>query len=425
MRLNDKKIINAWCFYDWANSVYSLVITATIFPIYYNQVTQSGESDLVLFFGVEVINTELYAYAISFSFLFIAAISPLLSSIADYTGNKKKFMQFFAYLGALSCIALAWFDGTNIEFGVIAFVLAGIGFSGSIVFYNAYLPEIAEPEYHDKISAKGYAYGYAGSIILLVFNLSMVLKPEWYGLVDEQLPAKISFLSVGIWWIGFSQITFKTLPDNVYNRKPTGNVLLKGYKELGLVWKQLKELKGLKTFLFAFFFYIAGLQTVLYMAASFGKKELGLDTGILIVTIMIIQIVAIAGAYLFSHLSGRVGNIKALFACCCIWIGICIYVYFVYDAPGFIVVAFLVGFVMGGMQALSRSTYSKMLPETQDHACYFSFYDVTEKLATVLGTASFGYLEAHTGSMRISIIALAVFFITGLVFLLRIPSSKT
>ncbi|MFH1319112.1 MAG: MFS transporter [Bacteroidota bacterium] len=418
------KIVNAWAFYDWANSVYSLVITSTIFPIYYIQVTRTGNSDIVSFFGINFVNTELYAYAVSVSFLLVAVISPLLSSIADYTGSKKGFMQFFTYLGAFSCIALFWFAGTNIEFGIIAFILASMGYSGSIVFYNAFLPEIAEPKDHDRISAKGYAYGYIGSIILLIFNLLMIKNPVWFCITDPELPSKISFLSVGIWWIGFSQITFSKLPGNIYNRKPEGNYLFNGYKKLGFVWKQLKELKSLKIFLFAFFFYIAGLQTVMYMAANFGKKELELDTDLLIITIMIIQIVGVIGAYLFSYLSKLTGNINALIISICIWVGICIGVYFVYGSTGFIIVAAFAGLVMGGMQALSRSTYSKMLPQTQDHASYFSFYDVMAKLATVLGTACYGYIEAFTGSMRNSVLILITFFLMGFILLICIRNQR-
>jgi len=420
---NQSKIVNGWCFYDWANSVYQLVITATIFPIYYNQVTQQGDNDIVSFFGTEFINTELYAYSISFAFLVVAVISPLLSSMADYTGNKRGFMQFFAYLGAISCMVLFLFDGSNIELGIIAFVMATIGYSGSIVFYNSFLPEIATPEEQDNLSARGYAYGYVGSLILLCFNLSMIMMPEVYGITDSRLPARIAFLTVGLWWIGFSQITFRVLPKNVFNRTGEGNVLLKGYRELGMVLNQLKELKTLKLFLISFFMYSAGVQTVIYMATNFGTKELHIPQEILIFTILIIQIVGVAGAYLFSYLSKLKGNINALAICICIYIGICGSVYFVYEQTGFIIAAAFVGLVMGGVQSLSRSTYSKMLPETQDHASYFSFFDVMEKLAIVIGTASYGYMEAVTGSMRNSIVLLILFFVMGLILLLRIKRS--
>jgi len=344
----NKRIINSWAMYDWANSVYSLVITATIFPIYFVQVTRISDNQVVSFFGIEFINTVLYAYAVAFSFLIVAFVLPLLSSIADYTGKKKKFMQFFAYLGALSCMGLFFFDGSNVEFGIITFILAGIGYAGSIVFYNAFLPEICEPKDHDRVSAKGYALGYAGSIILLLFNMVMIMKPELFGITDELLPAKISFLTVGVWWAGFAQITFRALPDNVYDRKYSGQILFNGYRALKKVFDQVMQSRRLKTFLPAFFFYTMGLLTVLYLAATYGQKGLGLGADILIPTIMIIQIVGIAGAWLFSNLSNKIGNIRALSIAILIWIGICIGAYFIKGATGFVIVAFWVGLVMGG-----------------------------------------------------------------------------
>jgi len=298
----NKKVINAWGMYDWANSVYSLVITSTIFPIYYAHVTKFEDSDMVSFFGGEYVNTALYSYAISFAFLMIVFIAPLLSAIADYTGRKKLFMQFFCYLGAISCSSLYFFTGENLEFGIIAFILAAVGFSGSIVFYNAYLPEIAAIQDQDKVSAKGFALGYLGSMILLILNLIMIEKPELFAIPEGNYPARFSFVLVGIWWIGFAQISFYYLPDNIYARKPKANYLLKGYKELLVVWSQLKKQHALRTFLISFFFYTIGVQTVMYLAATFGSKELQLPDTTLITTILVIQSVAIGGAYLFSKI---------------------------------------------------------------------------------------------------------------------------
>jgi UMF1 family MFS transporter len=422
MEKGNKKIINAWALYDWANSVYPLVITSTIFPIYYNAVTTHNGSDIINLFGRHYKNTALYSYALSFSFLLIVILSPMLSGIADYSGNKKKFMQFFCYLGSISCSSLFFFTSIDrLWLGLIALVLATVGFAGSIVFYNAYLPEIADPKDQDKVSAKGFAMGYIGSSLLLIFNLTMVLKPAMYGITDTSIPARIAFLTVGIWWAGFAQITFKHLPNNVYNRKVRGNVLLKGYKELQKVWREVKRTKRVKTFLWSFFFFNIGVQTVMYVAALFGDKELKMDSGQLIITVLIIQFVAIAGAYLFSALSKKKGNSYALIIAIIIWIAVCIGAYFVYTAQGFYVIAFVVGLVMGGIQSLSRSTYSKLLPETKDHASYFSFFDVCDKLGIVLGTLMYGLIEELTGSMRYSIIVLTLFFVIGLFLLLRIP----
>ena len=414
-----KRVRNAWALYDWANSVYSLVITSSIFPIYYNSVTSNGTDNLVSFLGMQFKNTALYSYALSFSFLMVALITPLLSGIADYGGHKKGFMKFFSTMGAISCSALYFFDGQNLWLGILAFVFAGMGYSGSIVFYNAYLPEIAPKEIHDKLSAKGYAFGYIGSSLLLIFNLSMILKPELYGITDESFPARFSFLLVGVWWVLFASITFYYLPKNIFNKRPEGKWISNGYKEIIGVFKQLHSTQKLKNFLLAFFFFNMGVQTVMYVAALFGDVELKLESGQLITTVLIIQFVAIGGAFLFSFLSSKLGNIKALIVAVVIWIGICIGAYNVETVNAFYALAFVVGMVMGGIQSLSRSTYSKLLPQTENHASYFSFYDVAEKIGIVIGTASYGMIEELTGSMRNSVIALILFFVIGFYFLIR------
>ncbi len=414
----DKRTINGWAMYDWANSVYSLVITTAIFPVYWTSVTSEGGSDIVRFLGFDFINTALYSYCISFAFLIVAFLSPILSAIADSSGSKKGFMKFFCWLGGTACISLYFFDSSNIWLGVTGFVLATMGYTGSLVFYNAYLPEIAHPEDHDRVSAKGFSLGYIGSSLLLIFNLFMIMKPEVFGISDLSFPARFSFFLVGIWWIGFAGITFNRLPSNIYGRKRSGNYIFKGYKALGEVWLQLRSQGALTRFLFGFFFYNMGVQTVMYVATVFGKKEVGLEDGELITTVLIIQFVAIGGAYLFSWLSGKKGNLLTLSLAILIWIGICIGAYFVYDVKGFYVIAGVVGLVMGGIQSLSRSTYSKMLPETKEHTSYFSFYDVCEKMGLVLGTASYGMIEEITGSMRNSIIALISYFLIGLTFIL-------
>lgn len=416
----NKKIIHAWSMYDWANSVYSLVITSTIFPIYYGAVTRTELSDKVYFFGFEFINTSLLAFAVSCSFLIVALFSPLLSSIADYTGRKKQFMQFFTYLGVLSCASLFFFNGHNIELGILAYIVASIGYSGSLVFYNAYLPEIAAPKDQDRVSARGFALGYIGSVILMIICLIIIQQPLWFGIENASLPARISFLLVAVWWLGFAAYTFKYLPKNIFNVHPKGAFVLHGYKELIKVWHKLKSMKILSWFLPAFFFYTMGVQTVMYMAASYGEKVLNLPEGILISTILIIQLVAILGSYGFAKSSEKRGNIPTLIIAVCIWIVICFAAYFVTESVGFMILAAFVGLVMGGIQSLSRSTYSKLLPSTHNHASFFSFYDVAEKMAIVLGTASFGFIELLTGSMRNSVFALALFFIIGLFLLFKV-----
>jgi UMF1 family MFS transporter len=422
LQKGDKKLINAWAFYDWANSVYSLVIATAVFPIYYETVTSSNNG-MVQFLGLEFNNSSLLSYALSFSFLIVALMSPILSGIADYTGNKKRFMQFFCYLGSFSVMSLFFFKGQEtLWIGILSTVLASIGFWGSIVFYNSYLPEIAFPHQHDRVSAKGFMLGYAGSLILLTFNLTMVMMPEWYGIVDGSLPARISFLSVGIWWIGFAQITFYHLPNNIFHKEPEKDYIFKGLRELKVVLNNLKHLNGLKQFLIAFFLYSIGVQTVILLAGLFGKKELGIDTSKLIIIILLINVVAIFGAYLFSRLSEKIGNIITLKITIIIWGAICVAAYLL-DAKSksidiqFYALGGTIGMVLGAIQSLSRSTYSKLLPETEDHATYFSFFDVTEKIAIVVGTFVFGLVAAITNSMRNSFFILAIFFLLGYIVL--------
>ena len=419
--------------YDWANSVYPLVITSSVFPVFYENATQKTilvegveqQTDVINFLGFEVVNTALYSYAISFSYLLIAALSPLLSGVADYAGKKKTFMKFFTYMGALSCAGLYFFDLNWLFLGLLLVVLASIGFSGSQVFYNAFLPEVAPPKEHDRLSAKGFALGYIGSSILLIFNLSMIMFPEFFGIHNGDTAARISFLTVGVWWIAFSQITFYYLPDNVHKRKPKGNILFKGYREIRNVWHSLKGNRQLKRYLASFFVFSMGVQTVMLMAVMFGKKEIeGMPDEGLIISILIIQFIAVGGAYLFSYLSSKLGNFKALGLAISIWVVICACAFFVHTPTEFYLIAAAVGLVMGGIQSLARSTYSKILPDTVDTASYFSFYDVCEKVGIVIGTFSYGYIEQLTGSMRHSIAALMVFFFVGLVLLFFVPKKS-
>ncbi len=427
-----KKIINAWALYDWANSAYSLVITSALFPIYFHAITTSAESSKVRFIGRTYNSDSLQTYAISIAFLVIAAINPLLSSIADFSGKKKKFMFFFSTLGAFSCCSLYFFTSVDtLWIGVIGSMLAAIGFAGSIVFYNAFLPEIAAVKDQDRVSARGFAMGYIGSSLLLIFCLTMIQFPEWYGGISSGNATRLSFLLVGIWWFGFAQYTFANVPELLTDRNKDKHFIFNGYHELKKVWYELKHTSRIKSFLLSFFFYNMGVQTVMYVATLFGAGELHLESSILIAVILIIQFVAIIGAFLFSKLSRKFGNISALSIAIVVWVLICFGAYMCNKEYGvdeqtmFMILAAVVGMVMGGIQSLSRSTYSKLLPETIDHASYFSFYDVCDKLGTVVGTAAFGFINELTGSMRSSIIVLAIFFIIGLILLLRIRKERT
>ncbi|MDR6967452.1 UMF1 family MFS transporter [Flavobacterium arsenatis] len=418
------KLLNAWAFYDWANSVYPLVISSAIFPIFYASLFPDNVSEVAVF-GTTFKNTALISFVTAAAFLVVAFISPLLSGIADYVGNKKRFMQFFCYLGALSCIGLYWFSIENIYFGLACYFFGLIGFWGSLVFYNSYLPDIAFNEQQDGLSAKGYSLGYFGSVLLLLISLALVMSQETGA---EKLQAmKLTFVLTGIWWIAFSQYTFYYLPKgNKNNDKVTRAVFFNGFRELKKVKNQLFENLPLKRYLIAFFVYSMAVQTVMLVAVYFGEQEInweddGQKTMGLIISILVIQLVAVLGAILTSRASRKFGNIKTLIVINAIWAVICVFAYFVTTPFHFYATAGFVGLVMGGIQALSRSTYSKFLPKTDDTASFFSFYDVSEKVGIVIGMVLYGFIDQITGSMRNSIVFLTVFFIVGLLLLLRVP----
>lgn len=433
MQTASKKVVNGWALYDWANSSYNLVITSTIFPAYFEAVTSDNNelttSDTVRFLGRDFINTSLYNYSLAFAMLVVAFISPLLASIADFRGNKKKFLNFFLTMGSLACASLFFFDRNSLPLGIAAMIIACIGFWGSQVFYNSFLPEIAAPEDRDRVSAKGFAYGYVGSVLLQLICFVFVFKPELLG-GDEKsnIQYQTSFLLVGLWWWGFGQVALRRMPKPA----PAGtgdlkhHILSKGYRELQKVWNQLKHTPSLKRFLFAFFFFNMGVQTVMLVAALYGKSELAIPTDNLIISILIIQLIAIPGAFAISWLSSKIGNLKTLMTVVALWILICIAGYYapkggIYE---FYALGAAVGFLMGGIQSISRSTYAKLMPETRDTASFFSFYDVTEKIAAVIGIASFGYINELTGSQRNSVLALATFFILGLLLLFNAAALK-
>lgn len=430
LKKGEKKLLNAWAFYDWANSTYSLVIASAIFPLFYGALFRGAGIEEIEVFGMMLRRSPLIFYTTAIAFLVVAIISPILSGVADYLGNKKFFLKLFCYLGALSTIGLYWFSLEHIYLSLTLYALGLIGFWGSLVFYNSYLPDIAYPEQHDKISAKGYSLGYIGSVLLLIACLAMILGYETFGFEDEGFPTRLSFVLTGVWWIGFSQYTYAYLPQgNQAQGKLTKDVFFNGFKELRAIWSSMQDQLRLKKYLIAFFVYSMAVQTVMLAAAYFGEQELewGSDsertTG-LIVSILLIQLVAVLGAILTSKLSARVGNIKALVIINVIWIVICAWAYFIYTPFQFYITAGFVGLVMGGIQSLSRSTYAKFLPETEDTTSYFSFYDVAEKIGIIIGMFLYGFIEEITGSMRYSIVFLILFFAVGVVLLYRVPKEN-
>ena len=430
MQTASKKVVNGWAMYDWANSVYNLVITSTIFPAYYEAVTGDGNEntliDKIKIGNYEFSNTALYNYILAIAFVIVAIMSPILSSIADYRGNKKQFLRFFCTMGSLSCASLYFFDSDHIMGGLISVIIACVGFWSSLVFYNSYLPEIAAPEDRDRISAKGFMMGYIGSVLLQIICFVFVLKPELFGITVGKA-SQISFLLVGVWWVSFGWLAISRLPASKgVKGAHSKNLFTQGYKELHKVWLELKTQPLLKQFLLSFFFYNMGVQTIMLAATLYGKSELNIPTTNLIIAILIIQLVAIPGAHLMAKLASKWGNFNTLMVAILIWIGGCIIGYYLprNGLIPFYGLSIIVGFVMGGIQSVSRSTYSKLMPETHDTTSYFSFYDVTEKVAIVIGMFSFGFINEITGSQRNSVLALCIFFIIGFVLLYRTSKLK-
>lgn len=428
------KLLNAWAFYDWANSVYTLTIASAVFPIFYEALFSEG-SNYISVFGLNLKNSALISFVTAFAFLVIAFISPLLSGIADYVGNKKSFLKFFCYLGSFSCMGLYWFSLEDIYLGLLFYLLGLIGYWGSLVFYNSYLPDIAFPEQQDGISAKGFSFGYIGSVLLLVVNLAMIMKPDFFGIIGTEGEAamkamRYSFIMVGIWWIVFSQYTYYYLPKgNKNSEKVTKAVIFNGFKELRKVWELLKQNLPLKRYLESFFVSSMAVQTVMLVATYFGAQEIAWEsksdgtTG-LIICILLIQLVAILGAFLTSKASTKYGNIPTLITISCFWVLLCAAAYFITLPIHFYIMASLVGLVMGGIQSLSRSTYSKLLPETEDTTSFFSFYDVAEKVGIVIGMCIYGTIDQITGSPRFAIVFLGVFFIIAVILLQRVPKKQ-
>ena len=430
----DKKVIRGWVMYDWANSVYPLIISSAIFPILYetqtsvkDPVTKATIFDTISVFGMEFKNTEFYAYLICLSYIVVALLSPILSGIADAGGKRKLFMQFFCYLGAISSGLLYFFHADRssvdsgpfmIDWSILALFFGSIGFWASLVYYNSYLPEIAEPKDHDRISARGFSMGYLGSSILLIIILTLTV-------FTKVIPIRFAFPLVSLWWISFATYSFMRLPKSTATSKVEGNIILKGYREVYKVWKEINVNIPLKRYLFSFFMFNMAVQTIMVMAVAFANKEVrGIKQQDLIISILIIQFIGILGAYLLSKVSSKIGNLKSIGIAIVIWIGLCLGVYYlVYEPWQFYIAAAIVGLVMGGIQSLARSTYSKLLPETKDLTSYFSFYDLAEKIGLAVGTLTFGLIEGYL-NIRTSILALVIFFFIGLVILLFIPKTK-
>ncbi len=415
--LNDKKVIRAWALFDWANSAYSLVISTAIFPIYFLAVAPEQINIL----GRNFSNSSVYSYSISLAYILIALVAPILGGIADAGNKRLKFLKIFTTIGSIACMILFFFsDAPLVWLGTMAFIISTIGYAGSLIFYDAFLPSITTSDRYDAVSAKGYAYGYVGSVLLLVTILFMSQKPELFGMAEgSSLPFRIGFLMVGVWWIGWSQYTFKHLPQD--SKIKGNNALFKdGYKEMLSVFKEIMQKPNLKRFLLSFFFYSAGVNTVIYLATVFAEKELNFESSELIMTVLILQIVAVIGALGFAKFAKEKGSKKAITIMIIIWMLICVAASFVTTKVVFFGLAFFVGLVLGGIQSSSRATYTKLISEEDEYSSYFSFYDLLFYLSIVFGTFAFGFVDQLTNNLRYSILILAFFFVIALLIFRKV-----
>lgn len=376
--------------------------------------------------GMSLEPKAVFGYSLTLSFLILVLMSPVLSAIADNRGNKLSFMKFFCTVGSLACMGLFFFtDASKIGLCLLLNIIASIGFYGSLVFYNAYLPEIASKDKQDILSARGFSLGYAGSMLILILSLALiqfVANDE-----NRSFYTRLCFLLTGIWWLGFAQYSFAKLPRGTAKADGIdsfGGLLSSAFGGIRHTAHELFGTPNLNIFLGAFFFYSVGMQTIFLMATFIGD-EIGLTSGQLITTILFLQIEAIIGAQLLSRLSIKIGNRSVLIIAVVFWIIACVAIFFL-DKDNhnvryqFYAIAALVGLVMGGLQSMSRSTYSKLLPATDENTTFFSFYDVFEKLAIVVGTLTYSLIIERTGQVKPSALAMAVFFVIGLLFLLKL-----
>lgn len=428
--ISNKKIVFRWAMYDWANSVYNLVITSTIFPAYFLIVTSNNNQQIsnntVRVLGRTFLNTALYNYLLGVAFIIVAILLPVLSSIADVYGNKKKFLQFFCIVGSIACSFLFFFDSEHKNVGNICLIIACVAYWCSLVFYNAYLIEIVPIQKRDKTSALGFTMGYIGSVILQIICFILIIKNDIFK-ITQGTASKLSFLLVGIWWFGFGLYAIYRLPNNIKKQIPNTNIFISAYKELFGVLKILKNNTVVKYFILSFFFFNMGVQTVMLAATIYGKNELNISTDVLMISILLIQLIAIPGSFVIAYLSKKMGNIWALFCCVLVWIIICIFAFYIPKNNNilFVCLATIVGFVMGGIQSLSRSTYSKLIPANCiDHTSFFCFFDFTEKIAIIIGMFSFGLINELFGSQRNSVLSLMFYFIIGGILLI-ITQKKT
>ena len=428
--VNDRREIFGWAMYDWANSSFSTTVGTVFLGPYIASLAaaaaEAAPDGMARFFGIPVAPDSFLPYCISFSVGLQVLFLPILGAIADYSHLRKQMMQIFAWIGAFSTILMFFVVGDLWWLGGVLFIIANLAFGAAIVFYNAYLPDIASEEERDRVSSYGWAMGYLGGGLLLALNLAFFIFSEDLG-VPGDLAVRINLASAGLWWLGFSFITWSRLrPRHAARPLPVGETYASvGFKQLGKTFREIKHFPETLKFLLAYFLYNDGIQTVIAVSSTFaaapllrGGLELPQDT--LIAVILMIQFVAFFGALFWGRLARWIGAKQSIIVSLLIWAAVVIYAYGGLQGENrvaeFFILGIFIALVLGGSQAISRSLFAQMVPKGKE-AEYYSFYEVSERGTSWTGPLIFGLANQMFGSLRYGILALIFYFIAGLIVL--------
>lgn len=405
----------SWAFYDWANSAYSMTITSTVLPIYFKSVAESG--------GMSPSNsTALWGYTISFSTMIVSLLAPILGTIADYKGNKKKFFKFFFSIGVLFTTLLAFIPENSPLLLLLCYGFTLVGFSGTNIFYDAFLIDVTNRDRMDKVSSYGFALGYIGSTIPFIISIAVVLLTQ-KGILPISLPlaCKITFLITSVWWLIFTIPILKNV-NQIYYVEPENNPIRKSFKRLFSTLKQIKSHRNIFLFLIAYFFYIDGVDTIIGMASSYGT-DLGISMVSLLIILLLTQFVAFPFTILYGKLSEKIGGKKLLYLGILTYTIICIYGYFIKTTLDFWILAMAVGSAQGGIQAISRSFFGKMVPKENANE-FFGFYNIFGKFAAIMGPLLMAIITQVTGQTRNGILSLILLFVVGFLCLTKVNDTN-
>ena len=411
------RVINAWAMYDWANSAFAVVILTAVFPVYYRALAiNAGRAPEDA--------TAYWAYTTSLSLLVVALIGPVLGAMADIVGGKTRFLGAALLLGVLGSTTLAFLGEDTFILGSVLFAIANLGFAGGNIFYEALLPHIARPYDFDRVSARGYAFGYLGGGLFLLFSLISILRPAWFWLPDREFAVRASFVGVAVWWLVFSIPLFRHIEDPRRASRPpiSVRVITAGFQRLLGTLGQIHRYRQLALFLLAFWIYNDGISTIIKLAAAFGD-EIGLDHNQMLIALILTQFIGFPSSIGFGALAQSLGSKLSIFFGLGVYTLVSIAAFFMTSAVHFYILAVVVGLVQGGTQALSRSLFAMMVPKTRSSE-FFGFFSTGEKVAGIIGPAIFGLMGQLTGSSRWGMISVTLLFVAGAALLYRVDETE-